>query len=204
MKTLCIALVLVVSSVYAADRTRVLGNIRGAKAKECFRVIDQDGNPVEGAHFRGAFVLDDWNDRTALEELRNAYKYGAEAKLVYQVVDDECKPVCDATAHVWFRSYGREQDNADWIVRTDSNGVFVVVHRLNEKFSCIVNKAGYYQSRDERSYFDMKANSMDVFSVVSAPESAVEMKGLKRNSYLASATHSTKGVDKNCQVAFRR
>lgn len=67
MKTLCIALVLVVSSVYAADRTRVLGNIRGAKAKECFRVIDQDGNPIEGARVYGGFMLDSPNDYVLID-----------------------------------------------------------------------------------------------------------------------------------------
>ena len=34
----------------AADQTKVLGNIHGAKAKECFCVVDQEGNPVVGAH----------------------------------------------------------------------------------------------------------------------------------------------------------
>ena len=94
------------------------------------------------------------------EELRNAYKYGAEAKLVYRVVNDKGVPVSNATAHVWFRSYGRKQDNADWYVQTDTNGMFVVAHRLNEKFSCSVYKDGYYQSRDERFYFDTEANTV--------------------------------------------
>ena len=94
------------------------------------------------------------------EELRDAYENGAEAKLVYRVVDGEGAPVADATAHVWFRSYGRDQDNADWSVRTDTNGVFVASHRLNEKFFCTVAKDGFYRARDERSYFDTEANSV--------------------------------------------
>ena len=60
MKIICVALALVPFFGYCADQTKVLGNIHGAKAKECFRVIDQEGNPVVGANFRGAFVLDSW------------------------------------------------------------------------------------------------------------------------------------------------
>lgn len=99
-------------------------------------------------------------DDTLPEDLRDAYENGAEAKLVYRVVDDEGTPVVDATAHVWFRSYGRDQDNADWSVQTDTNGVFVAAHRLNEKFFCTVAKDGFYRARDERSYFDTEANSV--------------------------------------------
>lgn len=99
-------------------------------------------------------------DDALSEELRDAYENGAEAKLVYRVVDDEGTPVVDAMAHVWFRSYGREQDNADWSVRTDTNGVFVAAHRLNEKFFCTVAKDGFYRAMDERSYFDTDANSV--------------------------------------------
>ena len=40
MKIICVALALVPFFGYCADQTKVLGNIRGAKAKECFRVVD--------------------------------------------------------------------------------------------------------------------------------------------------------------------
>lgn len=62
MKIICVALALVPFFGYCADQTKVLGNIRGAKAKECFRVVDQEGNPVEGARVYGGFMLDSPND----------------------------------------------------------------------------------------------------------------------------------------------
>lgn len=67
MKILFIALVLTSSFARAADRTKVLGNIRGAKAKECFRVVDQEGNPVEGARVYGGFMLDSPNDYVLID-----------------------------------------------------------------------------------------------------------------------------------------
>ena len=67
MKILFIALVLTSSFARAAERTKVLGNIRGAKAKECFRVVDQEGNPVEGARVYGGFMLDSPNDYVLID-----------------------------------------------------------------------------------------------------------------------------------------
>lgn len=93
MKILCVLLALLPFFGYCSDQTKVLGNIRGAKAKECFRVVDQDGNPVEGAHFRGAFVLDDWNDYQRVEGVSNTNgEFVAEGKskdrLHYRITKD--------------------------------------------------------------------------------------------------------------------
>ena len=44
-----------VLNVAAHDDTRVIASYEGALAKECFRIVDQDGNPVEGARVYGAF-----------------------------------------------------------------------------------------------------------------------------------------------------
>lgn len=82
---------------------------------------------------------------------------GAVAKYVYRVVDDEGALVSNATAHVWFKSYGRPQDEASWAVKTDTNGIFVAEHRLNEKFSVGIDKEGYYHTHDEINYFGMSA-----------------------------------------------
>ena len=89
------------------------------------------------------------------EEARRAIRYGAEAKYIYHIVDDEGMPVADANAHVWFSSYGRKEDNADWVIKTDVNGLFSVTHRFNERFSMVVDKKGYYCSSDEIFYFGM-------------------------------------------------
>ena len=93
-------------------------------------------------------------DESAFAQL---IRNGALAKYVYRVVDDEGLPVSNATAHIWFKSYGRPQDEAGWVAETDTNGIFVAEHRLNEKFSVGIDKEGYYHTHDEINYFGMSA-----------------------------------------------
>ena len=86
--------------------------------------------------------------------LQNAYRNGAMSKVVYRVVDDDGMVVTNATADIWYSSYGRPQDNAHWREHSDSNGVFVAEHRTNERLNVYVYKDGYYGTRDAVSYFD--------------------------------------------------
>ena len=95
----------------------------------------------------------EYDEAAFAQLLRN----GAVAKYVYRVVDDEGIPVSNATAHIWFKSYGRPQDEAGWVAETDTNGIFVAEHRLNEKFSVGIDKEGYYHTHDEINYFGMSA-----------------------------------------------
>jgi len=88
----------------------------------------------------------------SFDNARLAIRNGAVGKYTYRVVDDEGNAVSNVQAHVWFRSYGRPQDKADWIVKTDTNGMFTVEHRFNEKFSVGFDKEGYYHSHDEINY----------------------------------------------------
>ena len=92
--------------------------------------------------------------------LVNAYRTGAMSRVVYRVVDDQGTVVSNATAHIWYKSYGRPQDNADWEVNTDQDGQFVAEHRTNERLRVFVRKDGYYGARDEISYFDTERNSV--------------------------------------------
>lgn len=85
----------------------------------------------------------------------SALRNGAFGRYVYRVVDDGGVPVPNASAHVWFRSYGRPQDKADWVVRTDTNGMFAAEHRFNELFSVGIDKEGYYHTHDEINYLSM-------------------------------------------------
>jgi hypothetical protein len=87
-------------------------------------------------------------------EMKSAYREGAMSKVVYRVVDDDGMVVTNATADIWYSSYGRPQDNAHWRERSDSNGVFVAEHRTNERLSVYVYKDGHYGTRDAVSYFD--------------------------------------------------
>lgn len=91
-----------------------------------------------------------------VKTLADAYRNGAMSKVVYRIVDDRGIVVSNAIAYIWYRSYGRPQDNADWNVLSDENGVFVAEHRTNEKLSVYVYKDGYYGTRDAVSYFDSK------------------------------------------------
>lgn len=97
--------------------------------------------------------LAEYDESAFAQLIRN----GAVAKYVYRVVDDEGVPVSNATAHVRFSSYARPQDNADWRIDTDTNGIFVAEHRLNEKFTVGIGKAGYYRTYDKIDYFGMSA-----------------------------------------------
>ena len=90
------------------------------------------------------------------EDAYLALRNGAIGKYTYRVVDDEGSAVANVQAHVWFKSYGRPQDKADWIVETDTNGMFTVEHRFNEKFSVWFYKEGYYRSDDEINYLVME------------------------------------------------
>lgn len=87
-------------------------------------------------------------------KMEDAIRYGAMAKVVYRVVDDEFVPVSNAIAHVSFRSYGRHQDDADWCAFTDVNGMFVVEHRTNDSLDCGIDKGGYYHSHDRILFRD--------------------------------------------------
>ena len=85
----------------------------------------------------------------------SALRNGALGRYVYRVVDDGGIPVSNASAHVWFRSYGRPQDKADWVVQTDTNGLFAAEHSFNEQFSVGIDKEGYYHTHVEINYLSM-------------------------------------------------
>ena len=88
--------------------------------------------------------------------MEDAIRHGAMAKICYRVIDDDGSPVSNAVAHVWFSSYARHQDDADWLVTTDKNGMFIVEHRTNESLDCGFDKEGYYHSSDRILFRDRK------------------------------------------------
>ena len=89
--------------------------------------------------------------------LRAAYLKGADAKVTYRVVDDVGVPVEGATAHVWFRTTYPKLIIEDWVTRTDSNGMFIAMHRTNDRLSCGIDKEGYYHSFDRITFSDPRA-----------------------------------------------
>ena len=90
------------------------------------------------------------------QAMKDAIRNGAIAKICYRVVDDEGEPVSNAVAHVWFSSYSRHQDDANWKVLTDANGMFTVEHRTNESLDCGFDKDGYYHSSDQILFRERK------------------------------------------------
>ena len=90
-----------------------------------------------------------------------AYRQGAEAKIVYRVVDDEGYPVSNARVQVWFRSDYPKLDIRDWVMSTDTNGEFVAKCQTNERVSIGVDKEGYYHTFD-RVTFRSNANEYKI------------------------------------------
>ena len=80
------------------------------------------------------------------------YKNGAEAKIVYRIVDDEGSPVSNACAHIWFRTDYPKLEITDWVLTTDVNGEFVAKFKTNERISISIDKEGYYHSFDRITF----------------------------------------------------
>ena len=89
--------------------------------------------------------------------LKEAYFKGADAKIIYRVVDDEGIPVEGAAAHIWFRTTHPKLVIDDWTVNTDSNGMFIAEHRTNDRLSCRIYKDGYYHTFDRVTFSDPRA-----------------------------------------------
>lgn len=90
MFTLAVAAENIPSAILSAmskDKSRGNGELYGAKAKECFYVVDQDGNPVEEARIRGAFWTGGgMNDYVPVDGLTNTNgEYVAEGKSRYKL-----------------------------------------------------------------------------------------------------------------------
>ena len=87
--------------------------------------------------------------------LRDAYLKGAEAKIMYRIIDDDTGyPVTNATVHIWFRSTYPKLKIDDWFVSSDTTGEFSVQYTTNDRVTCGVDKAGYYHSTDRVNFSD--------------------------------------------------
>jgi len=89
-----------------------------------------------------------------LTPFQEAYQRGAEAKIVFSIIDDDGSPVQDARVNVFFdmadRSKGRRV-----IAQTGTNGVCVVEEKTKGVLEIEVSCKGYYRSTDLISYIDM-------------------------------------------------
>jgi len=119
-----------------------------------------------------------------MAEMDEAYKqaiiHGALAKVVLRIVDDEGAAVSNTPVHIWFSSYARHQDDADWFVDTDTNGVVTASHRTNEELSWLVEKNGYYQAHGNILFRDRKMNGPKVIDSKWQPYGETRTVVLKR------------------------
>lgn len=88
------------------------------------------------------------------ESLRNAYFRGADAKIMYRIIDDTGCPVTNAAVHIWFRSTYPKLKIDDWFVCSNTNGEFTVQYTTNDRLTCGVDKEGYYHSTDRVTFSD--------------------------------------------------
>lgn len=81
-------------------------------------------------------------------EVRRAQRKGAEAKIVYRVVDDEGRVVSNVTVNVkWENDYPRKTWYDSFC--TDDNGSVEISEKIGGRMSCGFHKDGYYSSFDK-------------------------------------------------------
>ena len=89
-----------------------------------------------------------------LTPFQEAYQKGADAKIVFTVIDDGGSPVQNARANVFFDMADRSK-GLRVIARTGTNGVCVVEGKTKGVLSIEVSREGYYPSTDLISFIDM-------------------------------------------------
>lgn len=84
-------------------------------------------------------------DAATAPDVQEAQRKGADAKIIYTVVDDDGHPLPNTLVRgTWQNDYPRKTWKEAFV--TDTNGMFVAKARVGGQFGCIVEKAGYYSS----------------------------------------------------------
>lgn len=84
-------------------------------------------------------------DAATTSEVQEAQHKGAEAKIIFRVVDDEGLPITNTVVQgTWQNDYPRKTWKETFV--TDTNGVFVAEAIVGSQFGCVVEKSGYYSS----------------------------------------------------------
>lgn len=102
---------------------------------------------LEWREFVAAEAAAAQRDPVFRQELRQALRFGAEAKIIVKVVDDEGHPVEGAKYHfpLWFQSESRSKYFSGL---TDKTGVIVIQGKCTEDIpSWYVKKDGYYPAQ---------------------------------------------------------
>ena len=78
--------------------------------------------------------------------LCNAQRYGAEAKMILRVIDQDGLPVADAKIFGGFQTGGNINDNVPIRGITDTDGEYIVQGKCTSRVRCGISKDGYYES----------------------------------------------------------
>ncbi|MBQ3341615.1 MAG: hypothetical protein IJG84_06945 [Kiritimatiellae bacterium] len=85
-------------------------------------------------------------------EVKHAQRHGAEAKVVYRVVDDEGSPLANQeVGYRWQNDYPRKTWGGCAI--TDTNGVVILQDKVGSQMTIGVRRKGYYGSGDRIQFF---------------------------------------------------
>jgi len=142
-------------------------------------------------------------------EVREAQRKGANAKIIYRVVDDEGIAVSNVTLYIkWQNDYPRKIWRNK--LETDSEGFVTVAERVGGKMSCRFYKEGYYSSFDKIDFHWRKGvspvvkddkwqpyggNRTIVLKRKKKPVEMCWMNSWKIDNYLAPATNIWIGLD---------
>ena len=88
--------------------------------------------------------------------LYNAQRFGAEAKFVLRVIDQDGVPVAHARIFGGFQTGGNLNDNEPIRGFTDTNGEYSVQGTCTSRVRCGISKEGYYASDFIVKYPDNK------------------------------------------------
>ena len=88
-------------------------------------------------------------------EVHKAMRYGAKARIVYRVIDDEGNPITNTVVNgTWQNDYPRKIWQRKY--KTDEKGCFIAEDKVGHSFACQIQKDGYYNSYDVVT-FDWRA-----------------------------------------------
>lgn len=78
-------------------------------------------------------------------EVHKAMRYGAKARIVYRVIDDEGNPITNTVVNgTWQNDYPRKTWQRKY--KTDEKGCFIAEDKVGHGFACRIQKDGYYNS----------------------------------------------------------
>ena len=85
-------------------------------------------------------------------EVQEAQRKGAEAKVVYQVVDDEGSPLANQKVGYRFQNDYPRKTWGGYVI-TDTNGVVVLQDKVGSQMMVSANREGYYGAGDKILFF---------------------------------------------------